>query len=46
MQCVFCGTNGGFVNRLWIHLVENSTPVYECEWCSLKIEVELMKEGN
>jgi hypothetical protein len=46
MRCVWCGSKGGFVNRLWIHLVDDLEPVCECEWCSLKIEIELMKEAN
>lgn len=45
MMCVWCGTKGGFVNRLIINLVGDDEAIYECEWCSLKIEVELLKEG-
>ena len=46
MRCVWCGTKGGFANRLIIHLVEMEASIAECEWCSLKIEVTFMKEAS
>jgi hypothetical protein len=45
MMCAWCGSKGGFVNRLIIHLIEMQDAIYECEWCTLKIDVELMKAG-
>ena len=46
MRCVWCGTKGGFANRLIIYLVEMEASIAECEWCSLKIEVNFMKEAS
>jgi len=45
MNCIWCGTKGGFVNRLIINLVGDDEAIYECEWCSLKISVDLLKKG-
>jgi len=45
MNCVWCGTKGGFANKLIIHLIGMQGAIYECEWCAIKIEVQLMKEG-
>jgi hypothetical protein len=44
MMCAWCGSKGGFANRLIISLTSWDEAIYECEWCSLKIDVELMKE--
>lgn len=44
MMCVWCGSKGGFVNQLIIHRVGMDASIVECEWCSLKIDIELMKE--
>jgi len=45
MMCIWCGSKGGFVNRLIINLVGEDAAIYECEWCSLKISVDLLKKG-
>jgi len=47
MNCVWCGTKGGFANMLILHIVraEELSNIAECEWCSLKIEVSFMKEA-
>ena len=44
MMCVWCGSKGGFVNQLIIHRVGMDASIVECEWCSLKIDINLMKE--
>jgi hypothetical protein len=44
MKCVWCGSKGGFANRLIFYPCSQGA-VYECEWCSLKIEVSFMKEA-
>jgi hypothetical protein len=44
MKCVWCGSKGGFANKLIIYPCSQGA-VYECEWCSLKIEVSFMKEA-
>ena len=36
MQCVWCGTKGGFVNNLVIHLTfigDKAHGITECSWC-------------
>jgi hypothetical protein len=45
MSCVWCGSKGGFANRLIFLPVDMDSALYECEWCSLKIDVDLMKQG-
>lgn len=45
MSCVWCGSKGGFANRLIINMVGQDESICECEWCLLKISVELMKQG-
>ena len=45
MMCIWCGTKGGFANRLILSPVGLDNALYECEWCAIKIEVEFMKEG-
>lgn len=45
MMCAWCGSKGGFANRLIIFPIDMQEAIYECEWCALKIEVQLMKAG-
>jgi len=45
MMCAWCGSKGGFANRLIINLVGLDAAIYECEWCAMKISVDLMKQG-
>jgi len=45
MMCIWCGSKGGFVNRLIINIVGEDAAIYECEWCALKISVDLLKQG-
>lgn len=34
-RCVWCGSFGGFANRLMIHIdKEEAITLAECEWCS------------
>ena len=44
MMCAWCGSKGGFANRLIIHPIGMQKMICECEWCALKIEVQLIKE--
>ena len=34
-RCIWCGSFGGFANRLMIHMAENrlDTLIAECDWC-------------
>ena len=33
MRCIWCGTLGGFANRLQVYLDSYGDAVCECEWC-------------
>ena len=33
MRCIWCGTKGGFANRLMSYHIPKSEPLVECEWC-------------
>jgi len=44
-ECVWCGSTGGFVNRLVAHQVGVDEVIYECEWCLMIINNELRKMG-
>jgi hypothetical protein len=44
-ECVWCGSKGGFVNRLVPHIVGVNEVMYECEWCLATINYELKKMG-
>lgn len=49
MICVWCGTPGGFVNRLLIELDSQGDPLAECEWCASTEEYRKLGahgEGN
>jgi hypothetical protein len=54
MICIWCGTKGGFVNRLMISPLEDrSEALSECEFCAGAIDTNLMRwiikeqrEGN
>ncbi len=54
MYCLFCGSKGGFVNRLVITPLEDkSDALAECEFCAANLEINLMRwivkeqrEGN
>lgn len=44
MYCLFCGSKGGFVNRLLISpLDDRSAAIAECEFCSANLDTELMR---
>jgi hypothetical protein len=34
-RCVWCGSFGGYANRLTIHMAENGldSMIAECDWC-------------
>jgi len=34
MECVFCGTKGGFANQVVIYLAGDGTGIAECDWCN------------
>ena len=40
--CIWCGSKGGFVNRLMIVGTADNA-IVECEWCSMKISINTHK---
>ena len=46
MYCVYCGSKGGFANRLIIHPAgSDDMALIECEWCSMKKTLEASKNA-
>ena len=45
MMCIWCGSQGGFVNRLIVYLDGENNGIIECEWCSMKKSIDASKNA-
>lgn len=45
MMCIWCGSKGGFVNRLIVYLDGENNGIIECEWCSMKKSIDASKNA-